>query len=470
MKLRVLQVTPELHPLLKIGGLADVCAALPRALSRLGHDVRVLMPRIQGMPHRRRIARLPGLGSVLESDGGQDHPVWLFDNPGLRCRSRLYTRADGRPWPDDAQRFDQFARAAVALADDRAGLGWRADVVHGHDWPCGMVAPHMLLQRVPAASVFTIHNLAHQGLFPAPTLTELGLPAWLFHPDALEFWGQLSFIKGGLVFADRLTTVSPRYAQEIRSEAFGEGLEGVLRYRGGHLHGILNGLDNRLWNPRVDAALGSMFSAARLEGRARVRTAVARELGLDASSAPLLAMVSRLVVQKGVDLLIEALPALVGRGIQVAVLGRGEPAIEKALLAAARRFPRRVAVRLGYDDALGRRLYGGSDLFLMPSRFEPCGLAQLIAMRYGSIPIAHATGGLIDTIRDAAESEGNGFLFEKAGAAELLRAVDRALLLYRDRKAWRALQQRAMRSRFDWRAPAQAYLRVYRDALAARRV
>ncbi|HRQ65577.1 MAG TPA: glycogen synthase GlgA [Xanthomonadaceae bacterium] len=470
MKLRVLQVTPEMHPLLKIGGLADVCAALPQALSRLGHDVRVLMPRIRGMPGGRRIARLPGLGTVLEVDGGQDHPVWLLDNPGLRRRSRLYTRADGRPWSDDAQRFDQFARAAVALADDRAGLGWRADVVHGHDWPCGMVAPHMLLQRIPAATVFTIHNLAHQGLFAAATLSELGLPAWLFHPDALEFWGKLSFIKGGLMFSDRLTTVSPRYAQEIRSEAFGNGLDGVLRYRADRLHGILNGLDNRLWNPRVDKALGSVFSAAHMEGRARVKTAVAHELGLDPSGAPLLAMVSRLVVQKGVDLLIETLPALVERGVHVALLGRGEPAIEKALVAAAARFPRRVAVRLGYDDALGRRLYGGSDLFLMPSRFEPCGLAQMIAMRYGSIPVAHATGGLIDTIRDAVGSDGNGFLFEKAGSAELLRAVDRALLLFRDQKAWRAMQQRAMRRRFDWRAPAQAYLHVYRDALACRRV
>lgn len=471
MSLRILFVSTEYRPLLKVGGLADVSAELPAALAALGHDVRVLLPRIAGMPGGERVARVPGLGQVLEHRDG-DIRLWLLDSPGFRQRSRLYARDDGSPWPDDAERFDELCRVGALLSDDALGLGWRADVVQGNDWGCGLLPLHLILGRVPAASVFAIHNLAHQGLFPLGTGAQLGLPGWVQHPEALEFWGRLSFIKAGLNFADRLVTVSPRYAREIQTPALGEGLDGLLRRRASHLHGILNGIDRRCWDPHRDPALAARFGPGNLAGKARCKRALLDELGFpaDAADAPLAAVVSRLVHQKGIDLVLEALPQLLARGLRLVVLGSGEAGLHEALRAAAARHPDRVAVRFDFDDALARRIYAGSDLFLMPSRSEPCGLGQLIALRYGSVPVVHAVGGLADTVQESESGrEGNGFRFDQATSPDLCRALDRALRAYSRPKAWQVLVQRALASRFDWKASARAYVDVYRRAIADRR-
>lgn len=473
MSLRILLVTTEFRPLLKVGGLADVSAELPTALARLGHDVKLLMPAIRGMPAGETVTKLPGIGRVATPGSDRDFALWMLDTPRFRRRDRLYDQHDGAPWPDDAERFDELARAATALADDRAGLGWRADVVHAHDWASGLVPLRMMLERVPSASVFTVHNLAHQGLFPLETLARLGLPPWLMHPDALEFWGRVSFIKGGLMFADRLTTVSPRYAREIQTAEFGEGLEGVLLSRARDLDGIVNGLDPEQWNPATDAALAEPYTASNISGKTRNKARLLQELGLDEGSvdAPLLAVVSRLAPQKGIDILLHALPALVQRGVRVAIIGTGDARLEQLLKDAVVRHPGRVAAHFSFDEARARRVYAGSDLLLMASRFEPCGLSQLIALRYGCIPVVHAIGGLADTISEvsADHGSGNGFCFHQPTADALLGALDRALELRSNPDAWTQLIQRAMRQRSDWKASAARYVASYRAAIRRRR-
>lgn len=473
MNLRILFVTTEYRPLLKVGGLADVSAELPDALAALGHEVRVLLPRIAGMPSGRTLARLPGIGRILELETAEPGVrLWLLDSPGLRGRRRLYSREDGSPWADDAERFDDLCLAGAQLADDAYGLGWRADVVHGNDWACGLLALRLMLRRVPAASVFALHNLAHQGLFPLQTASRLGLPGWVAHPEALEYWGQLSFLKAGLGFADRLVTVSPRYAQEIQRPEFGEGLDGLLRKRATHLHGILNGIDRRCWDPRKDPALSAGFSAGQPDGKAGCKQALREELGLiqPSGNPPLAAVVSRLVPQKGIDLVLQALPRLMASGLDLVVLGNGDPGLHDALRSAAQRYSGRIAVRFDFDDALARRIYAGSDLFLMPSRFEPCGLGQLIALRYGSIPVVNPVGGLADTVHErTAGGLGNGFRMAHASAEALADAVERAVGVYAQPDNWRALVKRALQSRFDWTASARAYVEVYRRALADRR-
>lgn len=476
MALRILFVAAEYRPLLKVGGLADVIEALPDALVGLGHDVRVLLPRIRGMPRGRRIARLPGIGALREASAAPHLKVWMLDTPALGRRSGIYGDADGAPYPDDAACFADLCRAAVALADDACGLRWRADVVHCHEWQTGLVPPLLQLARVPAASVFTIHNLAQRGLFPAAAAGALGLPAWLMHPDAMEFWGQFAFIKGGLQFADRLTAVSPRYAGEILTPDFGEGLDGALRTRADRLSGILNGLDDTLWNPRTDPLLHVHFSARAAQARRRGRAALLHEIGMrdaDAEACTLLGHVGRLVPQKGIDLVLDALPALLQRPLRLVVLGRGEAAIEARLRAAALAHPGRIVARIGFDDALAHRIYAGADAFLMPSRFEPCGLSQLSAMRYGAVPVVNPVGGLADTVVDATprhldDGSATGFAMRSADTAGLLDAVDRALALHADAGAWPRLVRQAMERRFSWRDSARRYVEVYENARAAR--
>lgn len=475
MSLEILFVTPELDPLLKVGGLADVARALPRALAARGHRVRILLPRIASMPAGQRLARLGSDLALRRLEGEDGVEVLLFEHPALTRRERLYQQADGRPWDDDPEAFDAFARCAAALAGDRLGLGWKADVVHGHDWPCGLVPVHLMLAGVAAASVFTIHNLAHHGDFEGTTCARLGLPGWLMHPEAMEFWGCFSFIKGGLKFSDWLTTVSPRYAREILGPERGEGLDGVLRSRAERLEGILNGLDYRLWDPWRDPHIAQRYSASRPGGKATCRAALLAQHRLDglADGAPLLGWIGRLYAQKGVDLLLEALPAIVARGLGLVLLGSGEPWAERALIEAAARWPRQVAVSIGYDEAEAHRIHAGADLFLMPSRYEPCGLTQLCALRYGALPVVHAVGGLADTVVDAspealAERRATGFSFEGANAGALLAALERACRLYREAEPWSALQARAMRARFDWSRAAQRYESCYDKALAAK--
>lgn len=473
-KPRVLFVSAECAPWLKVGGLADVAAALPEALASLGVDVRVLLPRIQGMPEGRVLARWPDGTTLQQIQTGPELSPYLLDTPRFRRRNGIYGDREGRGYDDDAQSFGELCRFATCIAADACGLGWRPDIVHCNEWQTALVPLMLLLARVPAASVLTIHNLAHQGLFPLDSAISLGLPEWSWQPATAQSWGQLSFLKAGLVFADRLTTVSPRYAEEILSPAFGAGLEDVVRKRAGDLTGILNGLDESLWNPGTDTLLEHPFTAENPAGKRQAKRALLRALSwTDRSDDPIAGVVARMTAQKGSDLILDALPALLARGLRVVVLGSGEPDLQQHWQQAMQQYPGRVAVRLGFDETLAHRIYAGSDLFLMPSRFEPCGLAQMSAMRYGSLPVVNPVGGLADTVSGAgpippADDSATGFWMPSADATGLLLACERALTHYADIAGWRKLQRQAMQCHFDWRASATRYLGVYRAAMQAR--
>ena len=479
--LRVLMVASEVSPLLKTGGLADAVAGLSGALTRLGHDVRVLVP-----GYRRILETSPD----LVPEGGFRDPetpeadllattlprsgvgAWLLDHPSFGERGgNPYLDEHGRDYADNDRRFDRLARVAAGIAGGRSGLDWRPDVVHAHDWHAGLTPVRMLLRRVAAACVFTVHNLAYQGLFPHEALDRLELPAWLWHPEALEYYGRFSFMKGGLNFSDLLTTVSPAFAREVLTPAYGEGLEGVLARRAGELTGIVNGLDLEEWNPETDPLITAAFSRRDLSGKARNRARVRGILGLaEEPDKALVAIVGRLADQKGIDLLLGALPHLMRMPVQVAVLGSGQRIYEQALENAAAEYPAQLSVTVGYEERLAHELEAGAELLLMPSRYEPCGLAQMQAMRYGTIPVVRACGGLRDTVVDAdatalAQGTATGFAFEQATVQALVGAVRRALELRREPQAWAALVDTAMAADFSWRRSAESYAALYRDAL-----
>ncbi|HKL78081.1 MAG TPA: glycogen synthase GlgA [Gammaproteobacteria bacterium] len=478
---RVLFVSSEVQPFMKTGGLADVSASLPHALAELGHDVRILMPgyadALDRAPEAAPVAGwndpLAGPPTRLLASHLPDSPVpvWLLDAPGFSNRpGNPYLTVEGRAHTDNAARFDRLARVATAIAGGFAGLDWQPDVVHCNDWQTGLVPVHLLLHRVPAATVFTIHNLGYQGLFPMATRAELNLPPWLWHPEALEFYDHVSFMKGGLVFADRLTTVSPTYAEEIRTPAHGWGLEGLLERRAPDLAGILNGIDQHAWDPATDPHLPARYAPADLGGKAEVKAALQRELGLaENPETPLLGFISRLADQKGVDLLLGAMNELLAADVQLAVLGSGETAYEDALGRLAAHYPDRVAAWIGFDEGLAHRIEAGADLFLMPSRFEPCGLNQLYSLRYGTVPVVRAVGGLADSVVDAspdhlAAGEATGVTFQGETPAALADAVQRALALYADPETWRQLQRTGMACDFTWQRSAQIYVDQYEAA------
>ncbi|MGN2392332.1 glycogen synthase GlgA [Pelomicrobium sp. G1] len=477
--LRVLFVTPEIHPLVKTGGLGDVSGALPKALAALHVDVRVLVPGypavLQGASHKRVILEvkdLPGFppARLLTARSDATAPLLIIDCPELyRREGGPYLGPDGNDWPDNALRFALLGRIAALLGSSRSPLAWRPHVVHGNDWQAGLAPAYLHYFRSGrAATVMTVHNLAFQGIFPAETVAQVGLPPESFSLHGVEYYGQLSFLKAGLYYADHITTVSPTYAQEIQSEPLGFGLHGLLRARRDHLTGILNGIDTEVWDPSRDPFIAAPYSAERLERKGENKRALQRSLGLpEEADAPLLGVVSRLTTQKGADLVARIAPRLAARGAQLAVLGSGDPALEQALAEAARRFPRCLAVRLGYDEPLAHRIEAGADLFLMPSRFEPCGLNQMYSQRYGTPPVVHATGGLKDSVTDAtpatlAAGTATGFAFEVMAEEAFLGAIDRGLALWRDPDAWRRIQRAGMARDFSWRRSAQQYLGLYR--------
>ena len=476
--LRVLFVVSEAHPLIKTGGLGDVAGGLSQALVKLGCDVRMLLPAYPACVQRagalKPVASLSIPGSVDQVTllagrlPGTRVRIWLVDYPPAFDRTgNPYLDPAGRPWDDNAERYALLANVASAIAQKRTTLSWQPEVVHCHDWQTGRV-PALLAQEVlRPASVFPIHNLAYQGLFPHATFVSLGLPAPLWAYDALEFHGQLSFIKGGLVYADMLTTVSPTYAGEIQTPAFGCGLDGLLRHRSADLIGILNGIDERTWNPSKDPHLVTRYSPRRLTAKAGNKQAVQRAFGLPVSAdIPLVGMVGRLVEQKGIDQTMLALPALMQRRVQICVLGSGEAHYEQALQAFAVQYADKIRVHIGYDETLAHQIEGGADMFLMPSRFEPCGLNQLYSLRYGTVPIVRRVGGLADTVVDAsadnlAAGSATGISFDGDDAADLLRAVDRALALYQTKTVWTQLVQTGMAQNFSWDASARQYLDLY---------
>jgi starch synthase len=482
-RLRILFVASEVEPFAKTGGLADVVGALPRALAALGHDVRILMPRYPGVERTAGTLSpvLPRIevpvgdrqveGALLGARPVQSVPVYFLAQDRYYDRAGLYTTPEG-DHPDNCERFVFFCRAALAVLP---GLEWTPQVVHVHDWQTGLIPAYLetLYRDEPAyrdiATVFTIHNLAYQGLFWHYDLPLTGLGWDLFTPAGVEFYGKISFIKAGLVFADLLTTVSPTYAREIQTEAHGEGLEGVLRERSQDLVGILNGIDAEAWNPVSDEGLAKRYGADDLQGKAACKAALRQELGLDAArpGAPVVGMVSRLVEQKGIDLAVAAVPSIVAAGGQLVVLGSGDERYERELTALGAQHRGAVSVTVGFDAALARRIYAGSDLFLMPSRYEPCGLGQMIALRYGTIPIVRRTGGLADTIADwdAAAGSGTGFVFDPETSEACQAAVTRALAAYGDPALRRRLIRNGMAEDFSWEASAQRYVTCYKRAV-----
>lgn len=480
--MKILFVTSEAHPLVKTGGLADVSASLPAALKALGHDVRLVLPAYPQAvarlgPHtvRARLT-LPGTPTPVTllqgtmPDSGVT--VWLVDSPVHFNRAGApYTAPNGADWPDNAERFALLARCVVELAQDRAGLGWCPDVVHCNDWQSGLV-PALLAREAPRpATIFTIHNMAYQGLFSWDTFASLSLPHELWHMEAMEFYGNLSFIKGGLSFADRITTVSPTYAREIRTAAFSYGLEGLLNHRAGRLTGILNGADYTVWDPAHDPLIPAPYSRRQPAGKALDKEALQHRFGLQAAAdRPLLGLVGRLVEQKGIDLVVAVLPALMREGVQLVVLGSGSHHFEQQLRELAVRYPQQLGIHIGYDEELAHLVEAGADLFLMPSRFEPCGLNQIYSLRYGTLPLVRRTGGLADTVVDTAPTTLNtgkatGFVFDDATAEALLATVHRALGYYRQPAVWQQLIEHAMAQDFSWAASADHYLELYRQAL-----
>ncbi|MFI5399653.1 MAG: glycogen synthase GlgA [SAR324 cluster bacterium] len=481
--MRVLYVTPELAPWIKAGGLGDVAQGLPSALARAGVDVRVLAPAYrelaQAFPDANLLANFPEWGGkfapaqLLIADTAV--PLYLLGCPAYFARGgTAYQSPAGVDWQDNHLRFGLLGRTAAALASDESPLDWKPDILHCNDWQCGLGPAYLAhLGGAKAETVSTVHNLAYQGIFPAAALGELALPPGAFAIDGLEYHGRVSFLKSALFYSTKLTTVSPTYAKEIQSPQLGFGLDGLLRRRAADLVGILNGIDADVWNPARDPHLARTYDAESLDLKALDKAALQREFGLpEDARIPLLGMVSRLVEQKGIDLVVPLAARLAERGIQLVALGSGQRDLETALGGLAERFPRAIAVRIGFSEPLAHRIEAGADLFLMPSRFEPSGLNQLFSMRYGTPPIVHRTGGLADSVVDADRAaleagRATGFSFDAPSSEALLGAIDRALEIYRTPERWRSLQRSAMARDFSWAASARKYIEVYESALPA---
>jgi len=476
----VLFCTSEAFPLVKTGGLGDVCGSLPGALHELGNDVRLILPAYPEVVERA--GKLSAVASLTLSGAsgpvkilrGQlpDSKVGLYLVDSLeyfRRPGNPYLQKDGSDWPDNAERFALFARAIVALALGQAdNTGWKPELVHCNDWQTGLV-PALLSEHEPRpATLFSIHNLSYQGLFPASTFTDLGLPESLWSIEGLEFNNMLSFLKGGIATADWVTTVSPSYAEEICTSEFGYGLEGLLQYRSDKLTGILNGMDNQTWNPGSDPHIERSYDVHSLQHKVVNKFALQREQGLPVGSQPLLlGHIGRLVEQKGVDLILDSLDALFQHPIQMVILGSGAHELEQRLMAAAERYPEQLAVHIGYDEQLAHRIEAGADCLLMPSRYEPCGLNQMYSMAYGTIPIAHRTGGLADSIVDLdKQSErdytATGFIFDEDSPQAILKTCLRALTLFQTRRIdWWKLAITGMKKDFSWSKSAAQYLELY---------
>ncbi len=463
--MKVLFASAEAAPYFKSGGLAEVSRALPDAMVAHGLEVRVIHPLYNlydpalttAATEDEIMVRWP-TGEVpvryLLHDVPVGAPGVLVDAPSFFAGGLPYT-----PTPEEPShagiRFAFFSRAVVAYARE-----WGADVVHLNDWPTGLVPAYALLDGMGAATIFTIHNLAYQGNFSPMLLGQVGIPEGLFRVEnGVEFYGSLSFMKAALALSDRIVTVSPTYAREIQTPEYGAGMDGLLRFRRRVLHGILNGIDRRLWDPTSDPALPARYSASRPDRKTDNREALIEQLSLD-GDGPVLVMITRLAHQKGIDLVVGALPGLLQMGARLVVLGNGDASYARTLSEASARAPDRVAVRFGFDDVLARRLYAGGDFFLMPSRYEPCGLSQMIAQRYGTPPIARHTGGLVDTVHDGK----TGFTFDNSTSSSLLEAAERAVRIWR-RRGWETFQRRCMRLDWSWDRSAAQYHDVYRLAV-----
>ena len=481
--IKVLSVASEIFPLVKTGGLADVAGALPGALAGEGVAMRSLVPGYPGVLGGlaksdvvHRFADLFGGPAQLLAGKGAGLDLFVLDAPHLFARyGHPYTATNGIDWSDNPARFAALSRAGASVGQ---GLvpGFVPDVVHCHDWPTGLTPAYLAYDGGPRpGTVMTIHNLAFQGQFPASLLASLGLPPDSFTLEGVEYYGSIGYLKAGLRLADRITTVSPTYAAEIRTPEWGMGLDGLLKTRAADMAGILNGIDLAVWNPAGDAHLAARFDARRLAARARNKAALQDRMGLAVEPASLLfGVITRLFWQKGLDLLLAALPTLLQEGGQLVLLGAGDKPIEDDFLAAAAAHPGRVAFTRGYDEGLAHLIQGGADSIIVPSRFEPCGLTQLCALRYGAVPLVARVGGLADTIIDANEAgvaaaTATGVQFAPVTADMLDAALRRTAALYRDQPTWKRLQLNGMKTDVSWQGPARHYAALYRDLIAARR-
>ena len=478
MSLSILMIASEALPFSKTGGLGDVAGALPLALGRLGHRVTLVTPKYRAVQSQGtiRTIQVGGIGGAIADTRLIEQPLTdnvravLVDRPELYDRESLY--GAGGDFPDNPRRFAFLCRAALEYA---VQSGEAFDILHAHDWQAGL-APVYLRTRYAAesrlsgmTSVFTIHNLAYQGNFPSDWLGPLELGPEMMSVDALEFWGQISLIKGGILFSDSVTTVSPTYAREIQTEEYGAGLDGVLATRAAVLHGILNGIDHDRWDPRRDPFLPEPYDEQSLEKKESAKRALFELLSphvpFDRFPRPLVGVISRLVDQKGFDLFAEAVPSLLPSG-SFAVLGTGDLRYEKLLLDLAATYPDRFAAKIGFDESLAHLIEAAADIFLMPSRFEPCGLNQMYSMRYGTVPVVRATGGLADTVTDYndAARTGTGFTFRPYTAAAMLGAMERARAAFANSRTWKTLQVAGMRQDFSWDRSAGEYVKLYESA------
>jgi starch synthase len=481
--LQILFATSEIQPLIKTGGLGDVSGSLPTALRELGADVRVLVP---GYP--AVLAGAWGIQSLYYFkdfyDFGEVHllsatlpdsgvPLIIIEYPLFYARGGgPYQDELKNDWPDNARRFALLSRLTAFLGSAASPLDFRPDIVQCNDWQTGLAPAYLrFMPGKKPPTVMTIHNLAFQGIFPPQVCDEVGLPPESFGIAGAEYYGNLSFLKAGLFYADHITTVSSHYAWEIQHDPLGFGMQGLLQHRREQLTGIVNGIDIQEWNPLSDVHLAHNYDDSKLEGKAADKKSLQAQLGLSIDpDIPLLGAVSRISYQKGLDLLLEIAPALLDEPVQIVILGTGDAVMEQAFIKLAHEYPGKVAAVIGFDEALSHQIEAGLDIFLMPSRFEPCGLNQMYSQRYGTPPVVHATGGLVDTVTDTTKATlrdktATGFMFDKSTSAALHDAVKRALDCYRDHKTWRQIQRTGMRRDFSWGSSAEQYLALYRSLL-----
>ena len=482
--MKILFIASEGLPYSKTGGLADVVGALPKALSEMGHEVAVLLPRYRGNKITSILVssvtvtlgdklRFPAIGEGPAVAGVR---YFFVDDRAFFDREQLYGEK-GADYPDNAERFTEFSRVAIEFMK----RVWLPDVIHCHDWQTALVpvllrtqhAEDPVVRGLPV--VFTIHNIGYQGIFPQTVMRTIGLPDNFFTMDRLEFYGRVNFLKGGLLYADYLTTVSRRYAQEIQTPEFGNGLEGVIRNRADRLLGILNGVDYSVWSPEVDTFITQNYSVHNLEAKKADKRDLLQQFKLPADKPenlerPVVGIVSRFADQKGFDLIARIAGELMKENLTLVALGTGQPEYEKLFKDMAEKFPGRVGVKIGYDNALAHKIEAGADIFLMPSRYEPCGLNQIYSLRYGTVPVVRATGGLDDTVQnfDPKTHHGTGFKFEEYDGRALLDALRAALKLQRDPKSWQTIQKNGMAKDFSWKASAAAYVTLYEAAKRAR--
>jgi starch synthase len=478
---RILFATSEVHPLIKTGGLADVSASLPAALQELQQDVRLLMPGytqvLDALTAKKTVATFtvftgqPQVKLLSAKMPGTNVPVYVLDAPQYFCRvAGPYQYHLGGDWPDNPMRFGMLSKVAAMLGSTQSPIDWQADLVHCNDWQTGLTPAYLQMMDQPRArSVMTVHNIAFQGNFDRDWIKALEIPASMFNMHGVEFHGNLSFLKSGLQYADRIVTVSPTYSHEIQATEMGYGMQGLLTARRMDVSGILNGIDEDEWNAATDKHLEVNYDEHDLSKKTQGKLALQKRLGLEVNEhAPLLGVVSRLTFQKGLDLLLECLPTLLDSGAQLAVLGSGDAEFERRYLQLAQRYASRVSVTIGFNEALSHQIMAGVDIFLMPSRFEPCGLNQMYGMRYGTPPVVRRTGGLADSVTNASLDGGTGFVFDDPGSQALQQTIKWAIECYRDPNTFHRIQLNGMHRDVGWRHSAQLYLDLYEDILKSK--